>query len=68
MHLTDPLLDEGRTVYLDNWYSSHRFYTELLNMGTVQEKWVGLTRNIGKMVLKRGEMEVQQLPTLTYVI
>jgi hypothetical protein len=29
MHLIDPLLDEGRTVYLDNWYSSPRLYTEL---------------------------------------
>jgi hypothetical protein len=60
MHLIDPLLDEGRTVYLDNRGPNAR--------GTVCEKRIDLPKDIDKKALKRGEVEVWQLPLLAYVI
>jgi len=32
MQLIEPKLDEGITVYLDNWYNSPRLYIQLQNM------------------------------------
>jgi hypothetical protein len=29
MHLMETFLHKGRIVYLDNWYSSSKFYLEL---------------------------------------
>jgi hypothetical protein len=60
-------------IYLDNWYSPPRPYTELHKRGTnacrtVQKNRVGLPKDADKKTLKRGETEVQQLPPLTYVI
>ena len=34
MHLAQSLLDKGRTIYLDNWYSSPKLYIELYNRNT----------------------------------
>lgn len=73
MHLMGPLLEKGRTVYLDNWYSSPKLYVALSNRGTnacgtVRTNRVGLPKDIDARALERGEMEVRQLPPLTYII
>ena len=73
MHLMQPLLEQGRTVYLDNWYSSPKLFITLHNKGTnacgtVRSNRVGLPKDINVKQLQRGEMEVRQLPPLTYIV
>jgi hypothetical protein len=68
-HLIDPLLDEAE-LCIRTIGSSPRLYTELHKRGTnacgtVQENCIALPNDIDKKALKRGEMEVQQLPPLT---
>jgi hypothetical protein len=72
MQLIEPKLDEGITVYLDNWYNSPRLYIQLQNMwtsarGRVRKNCTGLLQDRDKKALKSREMEVWKLSSLTYV-
>ena len=72
MHLTDPLLDQGRTMFLDNWHSSPKHFVALNNrdtnaIGTVRTNTIGLPIKVGANPLHKGEIEVWQLPPLTYI-
>jgi hypothetical protein len=73
MQLIDLLLDVGRIVYLDIWYSSSRLNIEHHDKGTdvcrrVQKNTYVLQKDIDKKALKRGELEVWQLPPLSCVV
>ena len=72
MHLTDPLLDQSRTMFVDNWYSSPKNFVAVNNrgtnaIGTVCTNTISLPKKVGANPLCKGEMEVRQLPPLTYI-
>ena len=67
MTLTEKLLDEGRCLYIDNWYSSMELLDELGKrgtdvVGTVRKDRKGLSKEVMNAKLKEGEKLVGYCP------
>ncbi|VDL74272.1 unnamed protein product [Nippostrongylus brasiliensis] len=65
MNLVDGLLDQGRTLFTDNWYTSVDLAEVLLKrstnmVGTIRRNRVGIPKEIKNRKLKRGEMVAVQ--------
>ena len=60
MSLSEKVLDEGRCLFMDNWYSSLELLSELRNrstdvVGTVRKDRKGLPKDVMSKKLKTGE-------------
>ena len=60
MSLSEKVLDEGRCLFMDNWYSSLELLSELCNrstdvVGTVRKDRKGLPKDVMSKKLKIGE-------------
>lgn len=60
MKLAEPLLDSGRTLITDNWYTSLPLAVQLLNrqthlIGTLKKNRKGIPREVTNKKLKSGE-------------
>jgi hypothetical protein len=63
LNMSEPLLDKGHTLYLDNWYSSPDLFRRLTDrqtnaIGTVRPNRKNMPPDISKNKLKRGEHEI----------
>lgn len=63
MNMCAPLLDQGHTLYIDNWYSSPDLFSRLTErqtnaIGTVRHNRKDMPRDISKSKLKIGEHEI----------
>lgn len=65
LNLCEPLLDSGRTLVVDNWYTSLPLAETLLNrkthlIGTIRKNRKGLPKELIQTKLKVGEVKAMQ--------
>lgn len=65
MEMLQPLLDDGRTLYADNWYTSVALAENLQKrsthlVGTIRKNKKGLPKTVVDAKLKRGEIIARQ--------
>lgn len=73
MDLVEPLLDNGRTVYVHNWYSSvtlaHALNARSTHLiGTLRRKRRGNAAEVEKAKLQRGQVVAKQSNTDVVVL
>lgn len=71
--LMDSLLDSGRTVYTDNWYTSVRLSKQLINrdthlVGTLRQNRRNNPSDVVNAKLKKGQVVAQQNEDKTVVL
>lgn len=73
MGMMEPLLDNGRTLYVDNWYTSVSLAHALLArdthlVGTLRKKRKGNPEEVEKARLKKGDIVARQSETKVVVL